>query len=199
MAVWIFLDYVNWWLVPRTFHSPKLWAWSLPWADFISFLGEVYLSSCRAVITGSASPAWGTWSSGTPNLLTMTADELVFFVNGKKVSRSWLFLWFPWSLGGMFVLSILGSHSLVRLLSLPSKLFLNLRYHWGEKTFSGLEPSQDLHRAEERWGGKREEGYMWALPSSRLPACRDVGTKLRNVDRVLSEIGGHPPHLYFGV
>lgn len=91
----------------------------LGWLHFL-FGGGVFVKLPGSEATGSASRAWGTWSSGTPNLLTMTADELVFFVNGKKVSRSWLFLWFPWSMGGMFVLSILGSHSLVRLLSFSS-------------------------------------------------------------------------------
>lgn len=60
-----------------------------------------------------------------PQPVTMTADELVFFVNGKKVSRSWPFLWFPWSPGGMcvlrkrpvLVLSLLCSPLFVRLLS----------------------------------------------------------------------------------
>lgn len=92
MFVWSFLvDYVNLWLLPRTVHA---WGWFFP-------IGRLrYIFAGRRIFQVS-----GQWYLQVPpgNSVTrpakMTADELVFFVNGKKVSRSCLLVWSSCCLG----------------------------------------------------------------------------------------------------
>lgn len=129
------------------------------------------------------------------HLLTMTADELVFFVNGKKVSRSRPLLpgkgCVSCGRGCLFFL-------FCDLLSLcPFK---------GVAAFGVTLGKEDLLRARTQsrhLGGKGVRGREARREVSELPppcplcAGRDTNTKPRREDRVPGEIGGHPPHFYF--
>lgn len=96
--VWSFpVDYVNLWLMPRTVHA---------WGCFFPIGRLCFIFAGRRIFQVSRQ-----WYLQVPpgNSVTrpakMTADELVFFVNGKKVSRSCLLVWSSCCLGRTWVIS----------------------------------------------------------------------------------------------
>lgn len=98
----------------------------------------------------------------------MTADELIFFVNGRKVSRSLLLVWSPWSLGGD-VSPLEEEVLVVSLWSIPSYLLSSfsllqkccyILVTLGKKTFLGLVDRQDTQEAKEFRGGRGEERLL---------------------------------------
>lgn len=135
--VWSFpVDYVNLWLMPRTVHA---------WGCFFPIGRLCFIFAGRRIFQVSRQ-----WYLQVPpgNSVTrpakMTADELVFFVNGKKVSRSCLLVWSSCCLGR----DVCHLSYLVPLIWSGLVLCLK-RYCCSSGTSEQEEHRQDIQRAKE--------------------------------------------------
>ena len=127
----------------------------------------------------------------TPHPVTMTADELVFFVNGKKVRSSWPLVWLLCSPEWKFVLWKRPVLSLLFSFSLSLQSLAAFGVTLGRENLLRARTQSKHMRGKGVGGGRREE-------RSELPATLQQQRpwhKAGKGHRVLGGTGGHPPRL----